>query len=87
MAITIELPAEIERDLETRWPDLSRKTLEALAIEGYRQGALSTGQVAHILDLSIYETDGFLKEHGASLFDDKAELDEECESGKRLFSR
>lgn len=36
---------------------------EALALEGYRTGALSTGQVAEMLGISIDETKGFLRGH------------------------
>lgn len=43
--------------------DLSRQMLEALAIESYRQEKLSLGQVAELLNLSIDETNAFLKRH------------------------
>src|SRR5947207_55900 len=67
MSVTIELPEEIERQLTTAWGNLSRRALEALAIEGYRAEALSAGQVAEMLNLSIWETEAFLKQRGAAL--------------------
>ncbi|HZP82389.1 MAG TPA: UPF0175 family protein [Chthonomonadaceae bacterium] len=66
MAITLELPQEIERQLQEAWNgDLPRRILEAVAVEGYRQGALSRGQVSELLGLSFYDTEAFLKERGA----------------------
>jgi hypothetical protein len=50
MPVTIELPEEIERQLETVRGDLARRALEALAVEGYRSEALSAGQVAELLN-------------------------------------
>ncbi len=66
MAITLDLPPEIEQQLEAEWNgDLSRKILEAIAVEGYRQGALSRGQVSELLGLSFHDTEAFLKERKA----------------------
>jgi predicted HTH domain antitoxin len=41
--------------------------LEMLALEGYRAGELSRGQVSEMLDLESNETERFLKEHGCGL--------------------
>jgi hypothetical protein len=37
------------------------------ALEGYRAGELSRGQVSEMLGLGFYETEGFLKAHDACL--------------------
>jgi predicted HTH domain antitoxin len=67
MAITLELPDEIEQQLQEEWNgDLPRKILEAVAVEGYRQGALSRGQVGELLGLSFHDTEAFLKGRDAS---------------------
>lgn len=59
MQITVELPD----DLAQR-PDPARAALEAMAIEGYRSGALSAYQTRLLLGFETrYELDGFLKEH------------------------
>jgi len=59
MQITIELPD----DLAQR-SDPARAALEAVAIEGYRSGALSAYQTRLLLGFETrYELDGFLKEH------------------------
>lgn len=44
-------------------PNAEQIALEALAIEGYRSGALSHFQVSRLLGISRFETDGFLKKH------------------------
>lgn len=68
MAITIELPHEIENQLAMKWrEELPRKILEAIAVEGYKEEALSHQQVAKLLDLDRLQTDAFLKKHGAFL--------------------
>lgn len=43
--------------------NLSRQELEAYAIENYRQGTISLGKLAELLDMCIDEANGFLKEH------------------------
>jgi len=67
MAVTIALPEPIEQQLRRAWGNLDRKALEVLAIEGYRAEALSAGQVAELLGLSVIETEAFLKERGIDL--------------------
>ena len=39
----------VSKALEGRWPDLPRQTLEAIAVEGYRTGALTESQVRRLL--------------------------------------
>lgn len=59
MEITVALPEDIAQR-----PDPAREALEALAIEGYRSGALTTYQVRRLLGFETrYELDGFLKAH------------------------
>ena len=65
MSVTINLPENIEQQLKEQWGDLPRRTLEALALEAYRSGALSAGQVAEVLQLSASAAESLLHEHGA----------------------
>jgi predicted HTH domain antitoxin len=62
--ITISVPVEIAANLAIDENDLSRKTLEALAIEGYREGHLSIGQLAEMLGQSVLEAEEFLQMKG-----------------------
>ena len=62
-SISIALPNRVYRHLKSELgTQLERKTQEALAIEGYRLGILSLGEVAEMLDLTINDADGFLKQ-------------------------
>jgi len=65
--IAVELPEEIAKQLESAWPDVSRGALEAVALEGYRDGTLTRDQVGQLLDFSIWETEAFLKQRQAYL--------------------
>lgn len=87
MPINIELPEEIEHQLEAAWGNLPRRALEALAVEGYRSGDLSAGQVAEILKLSMWETENFLNERGTLLDYSADDLREDLEANERILSR
>ena len=67
MQVSLTIPDDVAAELEPGGADLGRRALEALAIEGYRAEALSLGQVAEMLGLSINEADGFLKARGVAL--------------------
>jgi predicted HTH domain antitoxin len=59
MQITVDLPKHIAQR-----PDPAREALEALAIEGYRCGALTSFETQRWLGFeSRYELDGFLRAH------------------------
>lgn len=85
--LTIELPEEIERQLEAAWDNLPRRALEALAVEGYRSGVLTRGQVGQLLDLNFWETENFLKERAAFLQYTLNDLEEDRLAQKRLHSK
>ncbi len=87
MSVTINLPENIEQQLKEQWGDLPRRTLEALALEGYRSGALSAGQVAEVLQLSAWETESFLQEHGAELDYTAEDLDRDVAESERILRR
>ncbi len=54
MSLEIALPSHIEQHLQTEWGnELPRRAAEALAIEGYRTGVLSLGEVANYFDCII----------------------------------
>jgi predicted HTH domain antitoxin len=74
MSVTIELPESIAAQLQIKWGDLSRRALEALAIEAYRAVLISQPQVGEILGLDFWETERFLKERRAFLHYDDDDL-------------
>ena len=59
MTITVELPDDVAKH-----ENPGREAVEALAIAGYRSGALSPYQTRILLGFETrYELDGFLKSH------------------------
>jgi len=83
MQITVELPEDI-----LRRPDPGREALEALAVEGYRSGALTHYQASQLLGLSRFEFDGFLKDR--NIFDhayDAEALAQDIETLRQLEAR
>jgi predicted HTH domain antitoxin len=77
MNLAVELPDDIAQQLETAWQDMPRRVLEAVAVEGYRSGALTHGHVQRLLHLSWWETEAFLKERHAHLHYDEADLEQD----------
>jgi hypothetical protein len=66
MRVAIELPEDIAAGLQAKWKDLSRHALEAIALEGYRSGALTESQVRRVLGFeSRWEVNSFLRERAS----------------------
>jgi hypothetical protein len=64
MTLSIEIPDEAVSLLVPEGQDPARVALEAMAIEGYRSGALTTYQTRKLLGFNTrYQLDGFLKAH------------------------
>jgi hypothetical protein len=83
--ITIELPEDVARVLREKWGDLSRHTLETLAIEGYRTQTLSAAQVRRMLGFQTrMEVDAFLKLHGVYRNYTEGDLDRDIETLRQL---
>jgi predicted HTH domain antitoxin len=87
MNVAVELPDDIAQQLETAWHDMPRRVLEAVAVEGYRSGALTRGQVRRLLQLSWWETEAFLKERQAYLPYDEADLEQDRAALDRVLPK
>ena len=62
MNVAIEIPDDIGRVLAAQAGGVSRAVLEAVAVEAYRSGAITTAQVQQMLGLSSrWETEAFLQ--------------------------
>ena len=62
--VTLELPEEIARQLESKWKDLPRAALESLAADAYRADLISAEQTRRLLGLATrFEVEEFLKLH------------------------
>ena len=88
MNVAIELPEDVGHHLEETWGDLSQHTLETLALEGYRSGALTAAQVRRMLGFETrMEVDAFLKQHGIYLEYTEDDLARDRETHRQLYSR
>ena len=86
MQVAIELPEDIAEDLRAKWKDLPRHALEAIALEGYRSGALTESQVRRVLGFETrLEVNSFLRDRGVYYNYSPSELDQEIETNERLL--
>jgi AraC-like DNA-binding protein len=68
MNVAIEIPENVSVPLRSRWKDVPRRALEAVAAEAYRSRALTAHQVGEMLGHgSRWETETFLKQAQAYL--------------------
>lgn len=65
MDLTVHIPEELARRLTAAGGDLSRRALEALALEEYRGGRLTAAELGRVLGFGTDAAlDDFLKAHG-----------------------
>lgn len=87
MDVCIEVPEYIVHRMQTRWSDLSRGMLEALAIEAYRGGVITEAEVQSMLKLpSRWSVDGFLKDAQAYIDYTEIDLQEDIDAIRKLRS-
>jgi predicted HTH domain antitoxin len=91
MEVVLHIPDDVAKKLAATGGDVSRCALEALALEGYRQHALTLYQISEMLGLSRVETEDFLGQHQIPLAEvGEADLDREAalfESATRRRAR
>jgi predicted HTH domain antitoxin len=87
MIVSVDVPDRIAEQLRLDGEQGNRRALEMFALEGYRAGELSRGQVSEMLDMEFNETEGFLKEHGAFISMTMEEYERSAEALRRLLSR
>jgi len=66
MAVTVELPADVEQKLRAQSPDLDAEAKEAMLVELYRQDKLTHNELSQALGLDRFETDAVLKRHNVT---------------------
>ena len=85
MDLTVYIPDDIATRLCQTQGDLSRRALEALALEEYKGGRLTKPELRRLLGFETrYELDGFLKEHGISEGFTLEEIEQQVEELKQL---
>ena len=83
MRISVDLPEDITKRLEDVWRDVPRGVIEAIAVEGYRDGTLTRDQVGRLVGPSFWETEAFLERRQAYL----AYTEEDLEKDRRDLDR
>ena len=75
MDVSIPLPERIAQRLQASWKDVPARRLQAIAIEGYRSGALTEYEVQQMLELpSRWAVEEFLKQSRAFIDYSDADL-------------
>lgn len=88
MAVSFELPSEIERNLRQTLGNLDEAAKEAALVGLYRQQKLTQRELAQALGLSRLETESLLKKHGVTEDLPTAdEIERDVESLRRLLER
>jgi len=85
MELTVQIPDDLARSMSAAGGDLSRRALEALAIEEFKIGHITRPELRRLLGFETrYELDGFLKAH--EVYEDYTmeDLERELEGLKRL---
>ena len=78
MNVTVQIPDDLATRLTAAGGDLSRRALEAFALEEFKSGHLTQPELRQLLGYETRaELDGFLKAHG--VFEDYTLDDQEQE--------
>jgi hypothetical protein len=85
MKVTIQLPEDISAALGAQWDNVARRSLEAIAIEGYRTGGLTEAQVRRLLELDTrFQVHALLKEHHVPLRYTEADVEDDLSAHRQL---
>ena len=88
MTLTIHIPKLAEEALRQAFGEaLGQEAKEALAVEAFRRGKLSLGQLAEVLGIDTYQADGLLKSRGVMLDDSLAQFDSELAALNQLLQK
>jgi hypothetical protein len=85
MNLTVEIPDDLAGQLSAVGGDLSRRALEAFALEEYKSGHLAEDALRRMLGFTTrYQLDGFLKAHDVWIDYTIEDFRREVDSLKRL---
>jgi predicted HTH domain antitoxin len=83
MDVAFSMPEDLAQRLQAHWGDLSRRALEAVVADAYREETITLGEVRRLLGHSTrLETEAFLKSRGALLEYSEDELDADIQAAK-----
>jgi hypothetical protein len=85
MNLTVEIPDDLAGRLSAAGADLSRRALEAFALDEYKKERISKAELRRLLGIqSRYELDGFLKAHNVWIEYTVEDFRREMETLERL---
>jgi hypothetical protein len=85
MDLTVRIPDDLATRLGAERGDLSRRALEALALEEYKRGHLSRAELRRMLGFETRPAlDGFLKTHGVFMEYTLDDFEQEQKDQRRL---
>jgi hypothetical protein len=85
MKVTIDLPEDMSAALEGQWDNVPRRSLEAIAVEGYRTGGLTEAQVRRLLELDTrIQVHALLKAHHVPLRYTEADVEDDLSAHREL---
>jgi predicted HTH domain antitoxin len=88
MEVTLNIPDEVARQLVPEGGDLSRRALEALAIDGFRKQIIGLFQISQMLGSTRIEAEDFLGRNQVPLADlTVADLDLDAAAVEAAFQR
>jgi hypothetical protein len=85
MELTIQIPDELASRMSTSGAELSRRALEALALEEFKSGRITKPELRRLLGFGTrYQLDGFLKAHDVYEEYTMEDLERDCDALKQL---
>jgi predicted HTH domain antitoxin len=88
MAITIQLPPELEQELRRQTPDLDDRVREQFLISEYQEGRLSTADIAEVLAFETrHQAQQWLASRGVPINYTLADLEQDRETLDDLLGR
>ena len=85
MELTVQIPDDLARNMSASGGDLSRRALEALALEEFKSGHITKPELRRLLGFGTrYRLDGFLKAHDVYEDYTMQDLEQELEGLRRL---
>jgi predicted HTH domain antitoxin len=82
MAVTFQLPSDLERSLRHDFKDLEGEAKEAFLVDLYRRGNLSHLALSQALGLDRFETEDLLHKHNVT--EDLGTLEDYLEDARTL---
>jgi len=82
MAVSFQLPSDLERNLRHDFKDLENEAKEALLVALYRQGKLSHLALSQALGIDRFEAEDLLHKHNVT--EDMGTLEDYLEDSRTL---